>query len=648
MELKGVRNGQMDVALVAGPRVNLWPTAGVRVLSRWCSEAGLRVGWYGTPGLKVRGLIPAEGSGGILVAEDAQRRIHRVSAKAIVKVESPLNLPLPFEGWYSPGLIPESTARKLMDQGSLNWQSVTVILGTGNRALRLGSELMQRRLSQRVVCVESHFDRVQAWEVEKRRFDILGGRIVFGKPVQLVAKSASAWQLKVQDEFGVRVLDAARVVSVGPFTQDVGFKEYPAGSFLYSWTNSDQSQFLEDIEGILLDEHRAVVLASRLIKGLAVHDTGAEFKSQLDKALWSSKQKLKELETLTDRRFEWKYDGKWLAPESKKLIETFAGTPKNLQPGKWLASIECVEAMGCRACERSCSANAIKIERSIEKSGDVTSQFLIESDCTGCGQCLIACPSQVPVLLDGDQSQSFTHIVLAYREKIPLKKGDRVSLLNRKGEVLAQSKVADLFMEESVMPEGVKLLKVEIPTHLTWEVRGVVALTGAQDVANPDDLYQERGTRTEVWVQGEARRVRDQQLVSVALFEIGAARPNDVLVCEDGSCGLCQVNIDGQKQFACQTQIHQGMNIRFTRDHQPSGHLCPCEDLSQAQLKETCQAGHPESFEALATLSSVTQGRCHGLLCRPQTFQVAQSCGVPLTGAEVDWRFPWSDWVIRE
>jgi ferredoxin len=569
--------------------------------------------------------------------------VHRVQAKSIVKINAPLELPLPFEGWYSPGLVPESTARKLLDQGSLGWQPVTVILGTGNRALRLASELLQRRVSQRVVCVESVYDRVQAWEVERRRFEVLGGRFVFGQPVSLVSKSLTAWQLKVQDPHGIRVLDTARVISVGPFGQDEGFKESPVGSFLFDWTHSDQLNFLNDVEGIMLDEHRAVVLAARLIKGLA--QDSAEIKAQLEKALWISKQKLRELETIHTRRFEWKHDGKWLSNESKKVLAEFPGTPKQLIPGKWLASIECVESIGCRACERACPANAIQIDRSESAPGAPAKSFLIESDCTGCGQCLIACPSQVPVMLDGDLSQSFTQIILPYREISPLKKGDKVSLLNRKGEVLVQSKITDVFLEGL---GGVTLFKVEVPTHLVWEVRGMVGVGGAPEVAHHDELYQERGVRTEVFVQGEARRVRDQQSVSVALFEIGAARPNDILICEDGSCGLCQVEIDGQKQFACETTVHQGMTIRFTRDHQPSSHLCPCEDISETEFRETCKAGHPETFEALAPLTTAGRGRCHGLICRLHCQEIARGCGVKTDGRAVDWAFPWSDWVIRD
>ena len=620
----------MDVAILAGPRMKIWPTHGVRVLSRLCADAGLKVGWYGGTGMKVRGVLPLEGSGAVVMVEDAQKRIHRIHAKSVVKVTPHLEFPLPFQGWYSPGLIPESTARKLMKQGSLGWQPVVVILGSGNQALKLGSELIQKKSVNRVVCVESVYPELQGWEVEKRRFEILGGKIIFGKPISLTQKTPVLWEMKIQDAHGVRIIDTARVISVGPFQTDQGFREYPSGSFLVEWENTEVEQVSAEVESYLLDEHRAVLLASRLIKGLSQ-------KSQLEKTVWMSKQKIKELESLHDKRFTWKYEGKWLSAESKKILNEFPGTPRTLEPEKIKASIECVEVIGCRVCEKSCPAKAIKINR---HSNGSTSQFLLEADCTGCGFCLQACPSQIPIMIEGDASQSFTPMIFAYTEKAPIKKGDRVGLLSRKGEMLANAKVIDQFLDGEV-----PLFRVEVPSHLIWEARGIISMTPKAEVESADDFYQEKGARVEVQIQGDVRRVREGQLISVALFEIGMSRPNDILICEDGSCGLCQIETDGVKKFACQTTIHQGMSIRFTRDHEPSSELCPCSSITTEQLKKTLDSIKPDSFEALAQVCDASQGRCHGLLCKKSLHQVATQSGIE-EPRYADWGFPWMDWML--
>ncbi len=635
MEFK-VRDGNVDVAILSGPRLSLWPTQGARVLSRHCADAGLRVGWYGGSGMNVRGVIPLEGSGGVVMVEDAQKRLHRITSKAVVKIVPELNLPLPFTGWYSPGLVPESAAKKLLAQGKLNWNPIVVILGSGNRALRLGAELMQSKTANRVVCVESVYDHVQGWEVERRRYEILGGKIIFGKLMQLVQKSPFLWELKVQDENGTRVLDAARIISVGPFDEDAGFREYPPGSHLIEWENTEVDALNQDVEHVLLDEHRAMILAGRLIKGLK--EQTSEFKSQLDKNIWQSKQKLRELETLDEHRFKWSFDGKWLSSESKLKLTEFPGTLKKPTAGKTLASIECIEAIGCRVCEKACPTGAIKIER--EPKGG-TKQFLLEDLCTGCGFCLQACPSQVPMMFEGDVAESYSTLIFPYREKSPIKKGDRIGLLNRKGDVLVTSKVLDQFLDGEV-----PLYKFEVPSHLAWDVRGVIPITQAPPDGTVTELYEEGGNRVEVQIQGDVRRVREGQLVSVALFEIGMSRPNDILICEDGSCGLCQIEVDGVRTLACTSKIHQGMAIRFTRVHGPSSHLCPCSEVSTDDLRTKCEATRPDSLEALTQLSEAAQGRCHGLLCKQAWMRVARDSGVQTQGY-AEWMFPWMDWVFK-
>jgi ferredoxin/aerobic-type carbon monoxide dehydrogenase small subunit (CoxS/CutS family) len=636
-----VRDGIIDVALLAGPRLKQWPTQGARVLSRYCSDAGLKVGWYGGPGMKVRGVLPMEGSGGVVMVEDAQKRLHRIQTKAAIKIIPEMNLPLPFPGWYSPGLIPESTARKLLTQGKLNWKPIVVILGTGNRALRFGSELLQLHVANRVVCVESVFDKVVGWEVERRRFEILGGRIVFGKLQSFVQKSPFLWELKVQDAQGTRVMDTARVVSCGPFEADLGFREYPAGSFLMEWENTEAQLTPEDVENVLFDENRAVVLAAKLIKGIGTDSNksaSAAVKTLLERNMWLSKQKLKELESIDQHRFRWGYEGKWLSAESKAVLDTFPGTPKELKPANIVASIECVEAIGCRVCEKACPADAIRIER--DASGG-TKQFLIEDACTGCGFCLQACPSQVPVMFEGTTADSFTTLILPYREKPLLKKGEKIALLNRRGEVLASSKVLDQFLDGEV-----PLFKIEVPSHLAWETRGMMTVAPKPEVEDVKELYEEGGTRVEVQIQGDVRRVRENQNVSVALFEIGMSRPNDNLICEDGSCGLCQIDVDGIRKFACQSTIHQGMSIRFVRDHEQSSELCPCTGVSTEKFAEQCARSKPDTAEALAQLSEVGRGRCHGQLCQRSWIQLAEKHGVH-SQRFVEWGFPWVDWVFK-
>ena len=244
-------------------------------------------------------------------------------------------------------------------------------------------------------------------------------------------------------------------------------------------------------------------------------------------------------------------------------------------------------------------------------------------------------------MIAGDSTQSFSTLVFSYRESRKLKKGDKVNLMSRKGEVLAQGRVQDPFIED-----GSPLYKVEVPSHLIWDARSIIAVGEKTDVQNAEELFEERGTRVEVQIQGDVRRVLEGQNVSVSLFEIGMARPNDVLICEDGSCGLCQIEVDGVRKYACQTTQHHGMSIRFTRDHGPSSELCPCQGIKREDFEASIAAASPDTIEALTQVSEVGQGKCHGLLCKKSWVRTAEGLGVG-NSRYADWRFPWVDWIFK-
>ena len=116
-----VRDGSFDLVVLAGPRIPAWPSVGVRALSFLCSEAGLQVGLFGGESIRVRGVIPSPGTGGLAIIEDTQGRIHRIRARALVKVTAEAGLPDPFPGWRSPGLLPLATAERLRREGRVDW-----------------------------------------------------------------------------------------------------------------------------------------------------------------------------------------------------------------------------------------------------------------------------------------------------------------------------------------------------------------------------------------------------------------------------------------------------------------------------------------------------------------------------------------------
>ena len=134
---------------------------------------------------------------------------------------------------------------------------------------------------------------------------------------------------------------------------------------------------------------------------------------------------------------------------------------------------------------------------------------------------------------------------------------------------------------------------------------------------------------------------------------MGRERSEDVLFCPDGSCGLCQVLVDGNKRLACQEKIHRGLNLRLIEtDDQPSaleeqgfGDLCPCKKKTSAQVRERIQNGQLNSAEAVLSATHVGEGKCHGQLCAGSMRRLLFESGVE-SSYWVDWRFPWIDWKI--
>ncbi len=654
-----VRDGKFDVVIAAGPRVEHWPSVGVRTLSLLCAEMGLSVGQLGGEALTVHGIIPLSGTGGLVIAEDIQGRIHRIHARAAIRITPGLSWPDPFPGWRSQALIPLQTAEYLRQKSQILWERLTVILGTGNRALQFGSTLLENGSGQ-VLCVESYAQwgakRFSGWEVEKRHFEMLGGKITEATPLEVIPKAPLLWQLRLQDTQGVRVLEIGRIVSAGPFHNSLGVREYPPGSLLFEFDQTASTLMKKGAEGWLLEEERGRWLAGKIVKALKGH-LGPK-REELDTLFRTAKRKLKRYFRHQEAPFTPSYQGKWIATADLKKIKTFGGVPQKLHFTQPIASIECFEEIPCHLCETTCPTSAIKTGKIPRKT-----TVLTETQCTGCGLCLAACPSRSISLIQEQKDQSFSKITLAWSGPKPWKIGEFGMLLNRRGETLSSGRIIDILNPSALnlkkkikndlqKDEKVQLLKIQIPSHLLWEARAIKR-------GRPSESFDEAFVASEdptavkqkyikITLNGEKRTVRDRVFISVALFEIGQSRSTDILLCKDGSCGLCDISVDGLKKLACQTKIHNGMNIRFAPPtHFPvqSTLLCPCLRISQQEVINRLKQGKLRSAEAILSVTQVGGGKCHGQLCMDTFKRVLLDQGLDVS-QWIDWRFPWRDWVL--
>ncbi len=335
-----------------------------------------------------------------------------------------------------------------------------------------------------------------------------------------------------------------------------------------------------------------------------------------------------------------------------RRIRSFSGVPQEGQKKKPLASIECLEEIACSVCQTVCPTQAIQISPRPEPPTRILSEDL----CTACGICVKACPSEAISMVEEKEDLSVSLLTLPWKGKQLWKEGEFATLLNRRGDALGSARVKRVLPESS---EQVQLIQLEVPAHLLWEARG---LRKPKPEAVEDEAFfkaiqrsSSSESKVEITVNGEKRLVRDQIPVTVALYETGQNRPVDALFCRDGSCGLCEVSIDGNKKQACQSQIHRGMALKIDGISRPAPgsskpgtddcSLCPCLGITREQVTDRMKQGHLRSPEAVLSVTHVGEGRCRGRVCMDPFLRALKEQGIETDGW-IDWRFPWSEWTL--
>ena len=199
--------------------------------------------------------------------------------------------------------------------------------------------------------------------------------------------------------------------------------------------------------------------------------------------------------------------------------------------------------------------------------------------------------------------------------------------------------------------EQQETIEIEIPNHLLWDGRGLKRIK--KESIEPGFGVQApvpETERIECTVNQQKRLCRPERSVSETLFEMGLARPSDTLLCTDGTCGLCAIEMEGVKRLACQNKVHQGMKIRIPEEsanESPNGAncLCPCLNIHAEEIVARIQSGHLSSIEAVLKQTGVGKGTCHGMRCLGALRQLVESQGIDAKHY-LDWSFPFSDWTM--
>lgn len=597
----------LDIALVGGPRLFPWPDHSVEAVSKIFKQSKFKIGWVGGSALSAKGVIPIEPSGAYVIAQDHQKRTHRLRSRAVIIWRSHDPAPPPFLGSECGNWIFGKAFDRLRKDVSpaYPWRGPFVIWGSSFRAYRRAISLLELGLGPVTI-----IPTVPSWEVLRRRFLILGGQIVPGTVRELRPRpSGIAEVLLAQPNPMIlqsRILEAQWLIVDGPFRDQLFYREWYPGSLIYEVHSNEEPDVLKNT---------LKVVASRILKSLGQNK---ETEDAQNAKKWIHQSRLYREENKT-----FQYSGKLLSGAELVRLKKFPGVPPEEKLGIKKASIECFETIACRACEASCPEKAIRL--------DPHSKLNVDA-CTGCGKCLTVCPASIPILLQQKSETSPVKLTINWRSPQIPKENELVDMVSRKGEYLGKGRVTGF-------ENG--LLETEISSHLMWEARGArLPKRGAenefQSTQFAEDLKEER---VEVFFNGEKRLLMNQITVSQALFETGHWRAEDGLYCQDGSCQRCVIQVEGVRKLACQTKVRKGMTLEFKKNSAKildSPLVCPCLEikLNELDLKY--------SLDSLVDLTKISQGCCRGAVCLSSLESLFAEKLYPLPKV-VQRDFPWME-----
>jgi thioredoxin reductase/Fe-S-cluster-containing hydrogenase component 2 len=140
----------------------------------------------------------------------------------------------------------------------------------------------------------------------------------------------------------------------------------------------------------------------------------------------------------------------------------------SLKLGRPLPFIDCPESIPCNPCVTSCSAGAISME------GICGLPVFTSKSCTGCMNCLPACPGQAIIIFGPEKENndgSFVRVSLPW-EQLPLfGKGDRVTVTDRNGEPLGNGVV--VAFRRTGKDDGTSILTVKTAKEKAHLIRSV-------------------------------------------------------------------------------------------------------------------------------------------------------------------------------
>lgn len=147
------------------------------------------------------------------------------------------------------------------------------------------------------------------------------------------------------------------------------------------------------------------------------------------------------------------------------MSDNFPSVEKLRSIAHAVAIVECPEAIACNPCSTVCKFGAIYVPK-------VDALPIVDIDkCTGCTQCLQICPGLAIHMVKVEQETA--EISVPY-EFLPMpEKGETVSVLNRRGEVIGEGEVVRILSREKSIGDTA-VVTFRVNASLAEEARDIL------------------------------------------------------------------------------------------------------------------------------------------------------------------------------
>lgn len=526
----------------------------------------------------------------------------RLRAQACVTLGSNGIWPVNYDGWTMPGTLTiHALARWLTERKWVPGREFAFI-GSTNQAVRWASILLDRG-AKACYIIEPNSE-LRCWRSHRDRFIAKGGRVLPKHTVRRREQAnAGTVQLYLDNEHGTLIIEPDTVVLVPSNDHALNDPaQWKNGLFyvqrrkLTHETRIDEEQWFEKVDW------REIYW--RVARFFDVVDH-SEAEGAL-KTLRNERRRMFEYRKAGSRR-DLGYSGKILDRETVAMVQSSVSVPRTFARAKPVAALECFENIPCRACADACPEAAIEINQLLDLPR------LLEDKCTGCGACIAVCPASAAVMVKELPVQQKARYFFPDDTSELWKPGRSLQLLNRRGEVLGVGRVV---ASTSYQDGSHRVLEVESSNVNLWEARGFRIPKGEFPPSDlePDITSPSLLKRGWVTLNGVRRLCPVGVPVTVALWQLGQRRFEDARFCDDSSCQMCEVIVDGRPVLACKTLVSEGQKISFEKRDSGTARLqCPCKQVTPDQYKELLKEGVPD--EIVREITGVGNGACHGRWC---------------------------------